>query len=405
MGRQLKIAISIWMFKPGTGGLQSHAEHLARHLIANGHKVTIFTKAFTRVPERMEFLYFRDQPGGEVGGVPVKTINYPSALKPLHWFIGKIKDKPGLRDLALLLFRLQAKFGNQLLFKGYDVIHHVGQATAFIGYVGAEAARSHQIPFVVQPTCHPHQVGDNPIDIKLYQMACRTLVHTRYEEEHLRPFLPSMPIHIVGNGIEDRTDGVGERFREKHGIPGKMILYIGRRDKDKGYGLVTQAYKLLSERRDNISLVCMGPPGGEAKVELKGIWNFDFVDEQTKHDALSACDCLCVPSEGESFGLVYMEAGRYAKPVIARRLPVMEELLENGNAGLLVGKPNSARNENLLEPDELAQQLLDLFQYPEKALQLGAECRRVSEKFIWPKVVLNFEKTYFHTLNRQTINL
>lgn len=36
--QKIKIAISIWMFEPGTGGLQSHAESLAKHLIAQGHE-------------------------------------------------------------------------------------------------------------------------------------------------------------------------------------------------------------------------------------------------------------------------------------------------------------------------------------------------------------------------------
>jgi glycosyltransferase involved in cell wall biosynthesis len=390
------------MFKPGTGGLQSHAEHLARHLIARGHEVTVLTKAFTKVPERLEFLYFAENPdSGEVGGVPVRAVNYSPRLRPLHWFIAKAKDKVGLKNLALSLFRWQAKIGNENLYRGFDIIHHVGQATALLGFVAADGARKWRTPFVVQPTCHPYQIGDSPLDLKLYRLADRALVHTNYEAAHLRPLLGSMPIDVVGNGIENRTDGVGKRFRGRHAILGPMILYIGRRDADKGYGHVTRAFRLVKQKQPDATLVCMGPAGGLEKVEEPGILNFDFVEELTKHDALAACNCLCVPSEGESFGLVYMEAGRYAKPVIARRLPVLEELLEGGNAGLLVGKPNSARNENLLEPDELAQQLLDLFQYPEKALQFGTECRRVSEKFIWPKVVRNFEKSYLNSLNRQ----
>ena len=130
------------------------------------------------------------------------------------------------------------------------------------------------------------------------------------------------------------------------------------------------------------------------KVEEPGILNFEFVDELTKHDALAACDCLCVPSEGESFGLVYMEAGRYSKPVIARRLPVLEELLEDGKAGLLVGRGNPAKNENRLEPEELSDQILNLIQNPRLAAQIGSECRRVSGEFIWSKIVEKFEHAY-----------
>jgi glycosyltransferase involved in cell wall biosynthesis len=89
-----------------------------------------------------------------------------------------------------------------------------------------------------------------------------------------------------------------------------------------------------------------------------------------------------------------MEAGRYAKPVIARRLPVMEELLENGKAGLLVGRANPAKNENRLEPEELSDQILNLIQNPRLAAKIGADCRRVSGEFIWSKIVEKFEHAY-----------
>jgi len=395
MKSRLKIGLSIWMFKPGTGGLQSHAEHLARHLIARGHDVTVITKAFTKVPERLEFLYFSENPdAGEVGGVPVRAVNYSTALRPLHWFIAKAKDKVGLKNLALSLYRWQAKIGNDKLYRGFDIIHYVGQATALLGFAAADGARKWRTPFVVQPTCHPYQIGDAPLDLKLYRLADRALVHTNYEAAHLRPLLGSMPIDVVGNGIEDRSDGVAERFRGRYAILGPMILYIGRRDADKGYGHVTRAFRLVKQKQADATLVCMGPAGGVEKVEEPGILNFDFVEEQTKHDALAACDCLCVPSEGESFGLVYMEAGRYAKPVIARRLPVLEELLENGKAGLLVGRANPAKNKNILEPEELSDQILNLIQNPRLAAQIGEECRRVSGEFIWSKIVEKFEHAY-----------
>lgn len=391
----MKIGLSIWMFKPGTGGLQSHAEHLARHLMARGHEVTVLTKAFTKVPERLEFLYFSENPdAGEIGGVPVRAVNYSPRLRPLHWFIAKAKDKGGLKNLAISLYRWQAKIGNENLYRSFDIIHHVGQATALLGFAAADGAKKWRTPFVVQPTCHPYQIGDAPLDLKLYRLADRALVHTSYEAAHLRPMLGSMPIDVVGNGIEDRSDGVAERFRDRHAIRGPMILYIGRRDADKGYGHVTRAFRLVKQKQPDATLVCMGPAGGLEKFEEPGILNFEFVDEQTKHNALAACDCLCVPSEGESFGLVYMEAGRYAKPVIARRLPVLEELLENGKAGLLIGRANPSKNENRLEPQELSDQILNLIQNPRLAAQIGEECRRVSGEFIWSKIVEKFERAY-----------
>jgi glycosyltransferase involved in cell wall biosynthesis len=390
--RPLNIALSIWMFKQGTGGLQAHAEQLARNLIRKGHKVTVITRAYSRVPEGMDFLYFREQVSStQVGDIPVRAIGYTPWLKPLHWFIAKAKERVFLRRIAIRLFQWQARIGNRDLYAGYDVVHHVGQATALLGYAAADGALRNDIPFTVQPTCHPFQIGDTPLDLDLYRLACRCLVHTHYEADHLRPLLEYVPIDVVGNGIEDRTDGDGARFREQHSIDGPMILYIGRRDRDKGYPLIVEAYRKLRYRIPKTTLVCMGPEGAVEKADDPGIVHFDFADEQTKHDALAACTCLCVPSEGESFGLVYMEAGRYSKPVVARRLPVLDELLQKGSCGVLVGSMYWESNSNTVDSQELAKVLSDLLENVNQQTLLGQRSFKASSEFVWDKVVRSFE--------------
>jgi glycosyltransferase involved in cell wall biosynthesis len=227
------------------------------------------------------------------------------------------------------------------------------------------------------------------------------MVHTQYEAAHLAPMLPGVSIDVVGNGIDDRSDGDEAAFRSQYRISGPIVLYIGRRDPDKGYPLVVEAFELLRKTNPNVTMVCMGPPGVAPKIEVDGIVHFDFADEQTKHNALAACTCLCVPSEGESFGLVYMEAGRYSKPVIARRLPVLEELLENGMAGLLIGNPQRESNSNRLSASELAAAMLQLINSPDLCLQLGSACRKVSDRFVWPKVVKSFETGYANALRNE----
>ena len=392
--KHLRIAISIWMFKPGTGGLQSHAEHLAKYLIAQGHCVTVLTRAYTRVPQGLGFLdYCEAEEMGGIGGVPVKAVNYPRGIRKFSWMIAKLRSYPFLWRLGVWLFRWQARAAINS-FEGFDVIHYVGQADQLLGFVAADAASRFGVPFVVQPTCHPHVVGDSRMDISLYRKADRVLVHTTYEGEYLSQMLHGIPIDVVGNGIEDRLDGNGDLFRVTYSINGPMVLYIGRRDRDKGYGLVTEAFQELRKSRDDVVLVCMGPPGGLSKSEAAGILHFDFADEQTKHDALAACTCLCVPSEGESFGLVYMEAGRYYKPVVARKLPVLMELLENGKAGLLVGESDARKNFALLTPKVLAASLQQLLSSPHLCSEIGRESYRVSEQFIWPRVVRKFEGAY-----------
>jgi glycosyltransferase involved in cell wall biosynthesis len=392
----MKIAISIWMFKPGTGGLQSHAEQLARALKKQGHEIVVVTRAYRKVPEALDFLFYNEPAGDvEVNGVCVRPLRLDPLWKPLQWLVAKCIHRPAAQKFGIKLYQGLAGGPARAAFAGFDLVHHVGQATALLGFAAETAARHHRVPFLVQPTCHPFQAGDDPLDHELFRRGDRLLVHTRFEAGHFSGGDYAMPVDVVGNGIEDRTDGDAARFRANHKITGPIILYLGRKDPDKGYPLVVAAFQKIHARRGDVTLVCLGPPGGaQVKEKIPGLIDWAFVPEQTKHDALAACTCLCVPSEGESFGLVFMEAGRYGKPVIARRLPVLVELLEDGRAGLLVGKPGVKNNRVPVTADELANAMTELLESPAKCAELGENCRRVSGQFIWPQVVTRFEAAY-----------
>lgn len=396
-GRKLKIAISIWMFKPGTGGLQAHAESLCRELMERGHEVVVVTRAYSKVPEFLDYLYF-NEPSGDVviNGVNVRPLRLSRAWRPVHWLLSKLIHSRRLAGIGLWLYSLQARKAAREAFDGFDLIHHIGQATALLGFAAAKAARESGVPFLVQPTCHPHQAGDSPIDHRLFRLADSLLVHTQYERDYFISGGYGMPILVVGNGIMDRTDGDGERFRRNHGIEGDFILFIGRKSRDKGYPLLVEAFREVHTKCPQVRLVCMGPREEECTRGTKddGIVDLDYVPEEDKHDALAACMMLCVPSEGESFGLVYMEAGRYGKPVVARALPVLQELLQNGQGGLLLGKPDPVSRQVDLPAKALAEGLIGLIQDEKKRRQLGEKCREISASHVWSEVVKRFEGAY-----------
>ena len=144
----------------------------------------------------------------------------------------------------------------------------------------------------------------------------------------------------------------------------------------------------------------MGPTGSPSNpLDIEGLIDLNFTSEELKHDALAACTCLCVPSDGESFGLVYMEAGRYGKPAVGRKVAVLQELLKDGAAALLLGVPDEARNRAMLSPEALATALLKLLSDPKECQRIGENCRAVSEQFLWPRVVKRFEASYYEALN------
>jgi len=397
---RLKIGISVWSFTPGTGGLQAHAESLCRHLRARGHEVSVVTRSATRVPVQGDYLFF-NEPTDDiyVAGTPVRPLRLSHKWGPLLWIILKTAARPQLRLLAARLFEMVSARPALSAFAGFDLIHHVGHATALAGFAGANAAERHGIPFIVQPTAHPLHLGDGPVDFKLYHRAARLLVHTEYERNYFQSCGISNPIDVVYNGIEDRADGMGERFRRKHGIKGPMVLYLGRKAMDKGYPLVLEAFQKIRAEMPEATLVCIGPSSLDAEVKpAPSVVDLSFVTEDEKHDALAACTCLCVPSQEESFGLVFMEAGRYGKPAIGRRLPVLEELLGKTNAALLIGRAEPEINQARLNASELADGIRQLLTDEPLCRKIGEACRQVSEAYLWPKVADNFEKAYYRAL-------
>ena len=83
----------------------------------------------------------------------------------------------------------------------------------------------------------------------------------------------------------------------------------------------------------------LGGPGDPCHDELSKLPHGSFRDiglasERTKADALAACDVFCLPSSHESFGIAYVEAWSYGKPVICGTAPACRELVDNGKSGL-----------------------------------------------------------------------
>src|SRR5205823_794591 len=305
-----------------------------------------------------------------------------------------------LEGLAANLYQFLSRKSAHNVFAGMDVIHHVGEASPLNGFAAAVAAKHWRIPFVVQPTCHPHHVGDLPLDLRLFAKADRLLVHTNYEANYFRQKSFRCPIDVVGNGIENRADGDAERFRTRFGVVGPIILFIGRKDRQKGYLLLLDAFPIIRRQRPDISLVCMGPTGWPSNQQnIEGLIDLNFTSEELKHDALAACTRLCVPSDGESFGLVYMEAGRYGKPAVGRKVAVLRELFDDGAAALLLGVPDEARNRATLSAEVLAAALLKLLSDPKKCQRIGENCRAVSKQFLWPRVVKRFEASYYQAVD------
>ena len=114
-----------------------------------------------------------------------------------------------------------------------------------------------------------------------------------------------------------------------------------------------------------------------ASLGISGSVTFTgFVSEATLAELYRRAAVFAMPSRGEGFGLVYLEAMRAARPCVAARASAAAELVADGESGLLVDP---------LDPAALAAALARLLASPELANRLGRAGRRRFEQLYTPE--------------------
>jgi len=142
--------------------------------------------------------------------------------------------------------------------------------------------------------------------------------------------LPDEKVDVVYNGINCRDyDGwidpgaVKKMYRV--GPLDPMVLIVGRVVYQKGPDILTQAIPHILKYYPNTKFVFVGD--GEMRMSVEEQARHLGVSHATRFlgylngwrikDLFKACDCVCVPSRNEPFGLVILEAWSSGKPVVA----------------------------------------------------------------------------------------
>lgn len=115
------------------------------------------------------------------------------------------------------------------------------------------------------------------------------------------------------------------------------------------------------------------------------------LDDDDLLAAYSNADIFCVPSRYESFGLIYLEAMRAGKPVVACRVGGVPEVVEDGVTGLLVPPDNVSALQAALD---------QLVRHPAQRAAMGtAGRRRFEDEFTSDKMVDRTLSLYRRMIN------
>jgi glycosyltransferase involved in cell wall biosynthesis len=143
------------------------------------------------------------------------------------------------------------------------------------------------------------------------------------------------PGEVVGAAAEAPAVGDPGRFRRRHGVADPFILYLGRVNPSKGCRELVDlfaTYKRLRPGRLKLILA------GSLEMELPkrpDVLALGYVSEETKGDALAACELTVSASAFESFSLSLLEswlAGRAA--LVNAAAEPMRAHVEAGAGGL-----------------------------------------------------------------------
>ncbi len=184
--------------------------------------------------------------------------------------------------------------------------------------------------------------------------------------------------------------GLIETVRRRHNLDGReVLLTVGRLEERKGQDSVIRALGELLRRHPQLVYVIVGTgPDGqrlrqlaeEYQVAERVIFAGRIPDEELPA-YYQNCDVFCMPArelsnrDVEGFGIVYLEANAYGKPVIGGKSGGVAEAIVHGQTGLLVSSGDQS---------ELVQAIDRLLTDHAFAARLGQTGRtRVEKEFNW----------------------
>jgi phosphatidyl-myo-inositol dimannoside synthase len=209
----------------------------------------------------------------------------------------------------------------------------------------------------------------------------------------------SADVHLISPGVDIPVET--EPLPESR----PTFLTIARlEDRYKGHDVLIRALPLIRAKVPDVHWVVIGDgplrPGLEQLARshevMDAISFLGAVSDEERNAWLRRTRLLSMPSRlpaggfaGEGFGIVYLEAAAYGKPVVAGNVAGALDAVLDGETGLLVDPT---------DPLAVAEAITLLLLDPVLAGKFGEAGARRAQEFAWPKICARVEAVLLNRL-------
>ena len=395
----MKILQIIPRFLPTTGGSPIHVYKISKQLIKFGHGVAVVTTIS---------MHNKDIRGFSTGR--------PFTLKTTCPALPSFEVADGIRIYRfkpIFLFWMHMINPSMFIFllrniHKYDVVHaHV--------YMGAESdmaaiiCRLRKIPFIF--TAHDllsTQCGTINLLKNLYDKTiggytlntAKKLIALTQENKKQYELLgvPENKIVVIPNGVDyEKFDGLikSKELLKSIGNPDKVILFVGRLLKYKGAQHIIKAIPEIIKDYPNTKFIFVGEDQGYKKELIKLATDLDVFDkcvftgrvnEKELLRYYSIADAFILPSTGEGFGLVALEAIVSGTPVILASTGGLKHIISE-----IGGYPLDMTSD---VPEQIAETVKKVFFDPDIKKEIEREKEVIKRDYTWKRVAEMTEKVY-----------
>ena len=354
------------------GGVNSHIRAQARALRQLGHRVCVFGAASAPLSDGEEAI------GGCISLVVLGT-ETGIGVDPRAW------------SRVARLFRREQ----------FDVVHVHEPLMPLVPWCATWQA---EVPVVA--TFHTYRERGHrfyplsrPLLAPLMRRVSRRIAVSAVARETVARYFPG-DYTIVPNGIDV------DHFRRAAGRPSDLtddrphVLYVGLLEPRKGVGHLIDAMALVKRDIPRVRLVIVGNgPERDAlgKRALAAGLDARFagpVSDDHLPAYYQAADVVCAPAlEGESFGIVLLEAMAAGRPVVASGIDGYVGLVGHADCGARIVPPGDA--------SALAREITTLLADAGLRRRLGAKGPAFAAGFDWEAVAKELQAIYYDVLSRR----